>query len=472
MTKFHNIRASFSRPFYTTNKFIQKKPFTSFLVLIVLLFSLILASFILNKPVQTDNNVTPPLKKVQVYNAGLTPKVTTNGNVNKDGVVEIFAQTNGIVSNIYKNDGQKVLKGQTLLSIGANYSGSNMASISKQISEKNYLNLKDTYNDRIKIINKNIEIAEESHDNAEDLRDINKSTVNRTEDLIDLNEQILDSINIKIESTSDSEQISNLKNQKSQVLATINGLKSSIESVKNSSKNDGFDEDNNDNVRDVAVKNLEIERKALDLSIQTSKLQLDLAKITESFNHPVSPIVGTVEKVYVKNNETVNAGTKLALVKSANQTATVEVYLNKEIANNVDKNTTHKIYLGTNAIDVKVASISSEPVKDSLYFLSFNIPKEALESIYDDQTVKADINLTHNSSNKYVLLPIDSVFQTQSSANVLIIKKDNDKYKVEAKNVKLGRIFGSYVEVTEGLAPEDEIVLNRDVSAGETVEKA
>ena len=56
-------------------------------------------------------------------------------------------------------------------------------------------------------------------------------------------------------------------------------------------------------------------------------------------------------------------------------------------------------------------------------------------------------------------IPIDAVHQTATSAFVFI-EQDG---KATAKEVKLGTVFGSLVEVT-GLSGQERIILNRDVT--------
>ena len=63
------------------------------------------------------------------------------------------------------------------------------------------------------------------------------------------------------------------------------------------------------------------------------------------------------------------------------------------------------------------------------------------------------------------MIPIDSVYQTQEKAYVLV----NNKGKAETKTLELGSVYGSYVEVRSGLTSDDQIILDRNVVADDKV---
>ena len=64
------------------------------------------------------------------------------------------------------------------------------------------------------------------------------------------------------------------------------------------------------------------------------------------------------------------------------------------------------------------------------------------------------------------LVPLDAVFQNNAGATVLILKDG----KAVSQAVTLGAIHGNFIEVQSGINQDDQIILNRFVLAGDSVE--
>lgn len=453
------------------NSYIKRKPFTAFLASLAIMLGLIILSTgaFRQKP-QTEVKANP-VKEVKIIDITQNPVLGFNATVKKEGIVNIYAQTNGIVNKIYNAEGKAILKNSPILYLASNYNGQNTSSLSKEISLQTYLNTKNTYNDRVNVINKNKEIAEKSHDQSEDLKNITEDSVNRTDDLIDLNESILDTINTQIKNlensgASDSDTLA-LRQQRSQVESALNQLKTSEATDKNNIDNDSDNSELNNLKRDVSVKQLDLERKALDLNLTTSSLQYRLAQLTESFNYPASPFTGTIQKVYVKEGDNINPGTLLATVAANNKKASADISLTQNIAEKVDTKAKHTLYIGDTQVEVPIKFVSTEAINGNLYNVSFDIPNNVLSKIADKDNLYIELKLKTNDSNLYPVVPIESIYQTKTHDFVYIIEEKDGKSYAKSVEVELGDNLDGYVEVKKGLNANDKVITTRNISSGD-----
>ena len=183
------------RVYKRTTQFLHRRPLTSFFIaLAVLLGIIILGNTLdsLNKPKEETPEI---VKVVEVYTINGTPSITVQAKVQKAGVIKIVAQTPGIVSAINFKEGEKIARGQSLLQLSSNYQGANAPALQAQLAQKQYENVKNTYDLQKDIISKQRDIADKTEANAEELRRIAADSANDTRSLIDLNTNIINTIN-------------------------------------------------------------------------------------------------------------------------------------------------------------------------------------------------------------------------------------------------------------------------------------
>src|SRR5262245_58755259 len=107
------------RAYFKTTGFIKKRPFTAFLVSLAILLVIFTSNSILFKP-RTEAPKQPAVKSVRVYRIGSVPTITVQGQVDKEGVIKIMAQSPGVVSSINVSEGDSVAKGSNLISLSSN----------------------------------------------------------------------------------------------------------------------------------------------------------------------------------------------------------------------------------------------------------------------------------------------------------------------------------------------------------------
>ncbi|MCX6730252.1 MAG: hypothetical protein NTZ55_00195, partial [Candidatus Roizmanbacteria bacterium] len=254
-----------------------------------ILLLLIVLSHVFQTPQKAIIQTERQTKEVEVVSIGKAPRIRLQAKVEKSGVIKITALTGGVVQQIYKHEGETVQKGNWLFGFSTNYQGGVAQSVTRQVAEKNYQFLSDTYDTQKEVIAKNREIATKAESQAAELRDINFKSIDETNNLISLNNNVLsmmdqqltalDAINVNGSSNS---AILSLKQGKSQVLAALNQAHAAVRTAEYQTNGDNEPGAIARAQRDATLKQLDIQEKSLDLNKEISLLNLRLAQIQEA----------------------------------------------------------------------------------------------------------------------------------------------------------------------------------------------
>lgn len=452
--------------------FTRKRPFTSFLVTLILLFLVILLGKFLTPPVKEIP--TPEItKEVNVLSVGETPTIKTVATVEKTGVIVISALTPGVVSKIHVSEGDEVARGKTLVSLSSNYQGGNAASISRRIVGKNYQNLKENFDSQKEIIQKQMEVAEKNAGNTENLSKISVSSNDDTKGLLSLNEQILANIDTNLNSLisnntggANDALILQTRQSKAQVLLGMNSLRSAIRSA-DYSTNTGNPPSQLSNLnKDVTLKQLELQEKALILNKEISRLNLSLAAVSEAMMFPSSPGAGSVQKIHVNVGQLVNPGTPLVTIYAPAGNVKAVLRVPSNIAKSVSLASVAHLWIGDQNVMSTPDFISTEATDGNLYQIIFNLPDYLQGNLTDGEFITVELPIgADTTSGAFPFVPLDSIFQTQDSAYLYVVDED----KAASRTVTLGEVIGGDVEIKDGLKSGDKVILNRNVLAEDKV---
>jgi len=450
---------------------IDRKPLTSFFVVLLVLFLLIVIGSFLRKPKQ-ESTIAIPEKEVSSYSIGTAPTIKVQAQIEKSGVIKVVAQTPGIVSAINVAEGQEVGKGTTLVALSSNYQGGNAASVQREIAYSTNKNATDTYNIQKDLIKKQRDIANKTDDNSDQLRDITSKSIDETKSLLSLNQDIVSSLNTTLstlESTNvggaNNAQILQTKQIISQYQSAVNQLQAGVRASEYQGAGDKPPADLSNMSKDIAQKQLDLQEKALALSVEISALQLKLAQIQEGTMYPAALFAGVIERVYVKEGESVNPGTPLVLIHGAQKLKAV-ARVPRDIAQKLSQ-----VDLATLTIDGKSyktapSYISSEATDGSLYAVIFDVPTDFQNNLTNNEFITVELQVGYaDSSTAVPFVPLDAIYQSTDASYVFVTKNG----KATTKKVKLGSIVGQYAQVASGLAQGDEIILTRTVVAGDSV---
>lgn len=450
----------------------QHHPFRAlFFVLALFLLLTILGNvFLAPKPEVTKEEEI--VKEVEVHSVGSAAQVTYQGKIEKTGVVKIVAQTPGIVSEINVTEGNHIVRGTRILSLSSNYQGGNALSVARQIAGTTYANAKNTYDDQKEIIAKQRELTNKNSDNAVLMRDIAAQSASSTRDLASLNQDIVDTIEANLEELEatniggvNDAAILQTKQALAQFQSALIQTTSSyrnLEIQSNSASNDTANLQ-----RDIALKQLDIQEKALKMNLDIAGLQLRMAQINEANMFPVSPFTGVVDRVFVVKGQSVNPGTVLAQISGDKQFAQLIVNVPEDIAKNISVYEPSVLYFDNGEVaELMPQHVSRDATTGVLYSVIYDLGDPRVSSLTDSAYIEVKIPIGAPDTLEIdPYIPIDSIVQTQDKAVIYVVDRDRAK----AVEVVLGQIQGRYVQVLSVLPENAKVILNRDVINGDKV---
>lgn len=480
LTRFGNLRQYISNPLVfrkgktvrRTVTLARRHPFASFFILLGLLFLLIVLNSILTpKPKEIISK--PVIKEVETYKVGSVPRIVVSAQVQKDGIVKIVAQSPGIISNINVVDGQTVWRGENLLSLSNNYQGGNTASVQRELAAAQYENIKNTYDAQKQLIGKQRELASKGDENADEVRLIADKSLSETRSIISLNENIISTLETNLSQLEagniggvNDAAILATKQQLSQMKSANSQLNQGLRSAEFQASGDKLPAGLSNLQKDVTSKQLDLQEKALDLQLESSRLQLQLSQIMEGAMFPAAPSEGVVERVHVVTNQSVNPGTVLITLSGADKNTTAVARLPADIAKKISRLEESILTVDNKRYSVFPEYISEEATDGLLNTVVYALPEESHKNVSQQDYIKVEIPMGYPNTIKSIpYVPIDIVFQTQDGAFLYVLKNN----EADVRNVDLGTVLGSFVEIRKGLNDGDQIILDRNVIDGEEI---
>lgn len=444
----------------------KRAPLLVLILLLALLLGIIALGNQLRTPEPQPKADTQPTLPVSVYTIGESPRVTVNAQVEKTGVITIVAPAPGVVNTIKVEPGQNVYARQTVVNLSSNYSGGNVPALQAQIAKKQLENLEQTLPLQKDAIAKQREIAKSSETNNEELREISRASLADTRGLLDLNEEILDSLDDIISTSTDSAQILQTKQLKAQVLSGVVQLRSQLRQTEYQSSEDNPPADLGRLQRDLTLKQLEIQEKSLDLNKEVTELQLKIARVQAANMFPAAPFAGRIERIHVRKGQYVQPGTPLVTMDCDLLATQVIAKIPAGIAHQVSSYELSRIVLGDKELWLQPDYVSHEATDGQLYTAVFTIPQESAELLTDKAYVSVELPLGMASTSAVVpSIPLDAVHQNEQGAMVYLMV---DR-KAVTRQLELGSVQGRYVAVESGLQSGDQVILDRKVVAGQPV---
>jgi multidrug efflux pump subunit AcrA (membrane-fusion protein) len=452
-------------------------PLASFVVLMLVLVGLIALGNQLRKPTPVPVEAVKEPVKVQTYQLGSEPTVQVSAVIEKSGIIKLVAQTAGVVQKIKVVESDHVKRGTVLFSLSTNYQGANAASVAKKMSWKNYEFQLDTYDTQYETIQVSRDIAIKNETQLAELRAISRQSIDETKNLIKLNEEVIGGLDKQIKELEDTNvggindaTITQLKGTKAQFLGALNGLKSGLRTTEYVSDDSQEPAEISRLLRDNTLRQLDVQERALELSIDLSRLSLKLAQINESLMYPASPCPGTVERIHVKVGQMVTPGTLLATIKGDDNAATAVALIPSEVASQLSRFDSSIALINDQKIAVMPRSISTEPTDGNLHSALFSLPEEISNAVSNGSYITMQLPIGPSmGQGSTVYLPIDAVYYSQKGAYVYLMDTTQNPAVVKNQLVELGSVYGNFVEVRSGLSGKETIILSRSVVEGQAV---
>ncbi len=453
-------------------------PVRSFLVVIILLTLVVTISAQLTKPPAPVTPPTPPTKAVELFGVGISPKISVIAKVEKTGVLQIVAQTSGIVQKINKIEGQNLYRGEQLFWLSTNYQGGTIPTVSRQLAQKNYDFVKENYDTQKEIIKKRRDLANAVDTQSDNLRDITSKSIEDTKGTIATNEDILNTLNAQLDvlitgnSTGENDTaILQTKQAKAGVQSALNSLRQALRNSEYQSNGDNAPAAISNQQKDLTNKQLDLEEKSLDLNKEISQLNLRIAQISEALMYPATPVEGTIERIHVQFGQNVTPGTILATVRCPEPTVNLIVRLPKETAKSMSQIEPSVIHISGKTLEITPRYVSHEATDGTLYTAFYTIAKEHSSLFTQSGSVSIDIPVGQPGSTGSVpMVPLDALYQTSTDSYVFIASPSATGTMIaQSKKVETGEVYGRYISINAGITANDQVIVSRTVIDGDTV---
>lgn len=456
-----------------TKKIVKRRPLLSFFVLLAILLVLIVIGSIIDQAGRTDEVPERPVKKVTVYRIGESPTVRLQGKIEKAGVVQIVAQSAGIVQKINFTAGSSVQRGQAVVELSTNASGANAGALQAGLAGKQYQLASETLTAQKEIIAKQREVTQKSDENTEELRKISESSLNDTRDLLNQNQDLLNDLDDQIELLESAPQdedtasaLMQLRQARTQLSSGVAQIQGQVRNLEYSTNTENPPTELAILQKDITLKQLDLQEKSLTIQKDIAGIQATLAHISASLMRPASPFNGVVERVNVRVGQSINPGTVIATVSSNEQSIQAIVTVPQSLAQNVSRINPSFMNVNDKKIEIFPKYVTQNATDGQLYSIIYCPPDEYTHAFTDQSFVVFDIPIGSETINTVApYIPIDAVFQSQDTSYVFIVNGN----RAESREVTLGNVYGRHVEVIQGITKDDMVILNRNIINGDQV---
>lgn len=470
---YRRLRKNTPLQYRRTVTYLQRNPFRSFFAALGALLLLIVLGTVITNLTRTPAEEHTVVKTVRTYTISETPKLRLQARIEASGVIQIFAQSPGVVQSIDATEGSHVAAGTPIVYLATSYQGGNIASLQQTLAARQNTNAEETYATQKDLIGKQRTLAQETAQNSAGLRDITKQSQGDVQELLRFAEGSIVEIDATIAALETNNPggindglIAQAVAQRAASLQSAVQLRGQLRNIDYQTDLSKPPAELETLQKDITLEQLDIQDKAIDLARDVSRIQLQLAAVQAQLMIPASPVKGTVERIHVKKGQNVQPGTLIATVTGAQNSIQATVLIPRPLATAVSQVEAHTILIGSTPVRVTPTYVSQSPTDGQLYSILYNLPDTVADDVTDGEYVTAEIPVgTAEEQGSIPYIPIDSVYQTQEEAFVTVLEGDT----AASKKITLGDVYGRYVAVLSGLSSGDSIILNRNVIAGEQV---
>lgn len=226
------------------------------------------------------------------------------------------------------------------------------------------------------------------------------------------------------------------------------------------------DDELDDREEKNTIQTLKVELERLRLNRETARLDAQIANASDAVLRPKSLTAGTVEFIGVRTGENISAGTLIATIRGSKSVDTLTASLPNEIARFLNPNGVATLVLGNEHFPLSQGYLSQGENTLGLRSLTFPLVGEATNKLTESEFVSILLPLKNDVNQFFV--PIDAIISGAAGDSVIVLGANN---LAEEKSIVLGDTIGSFVMVKSGLGENDEVILNRSIAPGETVER-
>lgn len=451
------------------------------------------------------------IKEVEVFSLDqkyVDITFSKSGIAKSTTIASISAETSARITEIHKKVGDKVKKGDLIVTLGDSASTSiadiqsETANQSLEIARQSADLLERSSAKNIEIATNSVNISLTAYQNAlqnlqsakniyRDQRENLLLTIDTAEQSADSAEEIYDELDDAIEDLED--EIDDLEDEDDEDNEdTIDQLKATLRSTKIQFENAKISLESAEN----SVEQTELSLNILDENYKSQNNQLELAatsayhqylnavaqtesaviggqlqtlnsegqtiqadssaqisEINRDLKHIKAPIDGVITSLSAEEGNLASPGIIIAKVENQNSLS-INVSLNSYEAGLVEVGDKVKIIADDESVTQgEIVSISPS-LNERSQKIDLEISIDKKKNITPGSFVKIDFTA---QSGQRIFIPLNSISGIDDENKT--IKIVNDENQIEIKKIRIGKIIGEYVEVVSGLNGREQIVL-------------
>jgi RND family efflux transporter MFP subunit len=212
--------------------------------------------------------------------------------------------------------------------------------------------------------------------------------------------------------------------------------------------------------------NITLQYNSVKSKLEAAKQMRSEVNATLAYTHLTAPFAGIVTQKMVDAGSMANPGMPIL---------TIEQNGNLQIAANISETDIQNIQLNDEVIvDIKSLNKSFHSIINQIYpssqftggqyIVKINIPENAKTQLYSGMYVNVNIPLKHKTDNAQatvngVMVPVSSIINKDQLTGIYTISNDNTAL---LRWVRLGKTFGSNVEILSGLSSNEQYIVSAD----------
>ncbi len=204
---------------------------------------------------------------------------------------------------------------------------------------------------------------------------------------------------------------------------------------------------------------------ATTAKVENISKELEYASLQLSYTKLYAPINGYIAAKYVNENENIALGTPIILI-SDKVVDEVSIQVPEVFINKIKINSSVKVVfnsISSKAFEAKISEISKYTAQNENTYLVIAKLENSSTLIKAGMSAEVYFDIENKDENTIYLLPSSSVLNDNNGYFVYIVKKENDKYRINKKIVKVRNLLKEGFEIIEGLN-ENDLVLKAGMS--------
>jgi RND family efflux transporter MFP subunit len=256
----------------------------------------------------------------------------------------------------------------------------------------------------------------------------------------------------KLDSKPYSLKVSQVRYGLSEAKASLQNAKNTYERTKKLYVNQNASVSDIDNAR--------ANYNASKAKVNNVSKELEYANLQLSYTKLYAPLSGYISSKFVSQNENIAVGTPIVLI-SDKLVDEVSIHLPESYINKIKKGDNVKVAftsIGKKVFNAKISEISKFISQNSKTYLVIVKLEESSSNIKSGMSADVSFNILKDNLSQIYKVPSNSVLNDKQGYFVYILKKEDEKYFIKRKNIRVGKLLDDGFEVLEGLVKNDLVL--------------